>query len=319
MRPEQRESGVDTFLRRLGSVANVANAGINTYSGYKDLQSKSQAKDDANKGIYADKDQDPTKLVPATEGESGAIQRKVRRGEEVKDEWFKNYVAQEKSKSADEIANTQADTKYKLSQAGKNWAEVAKDKNPETKKFAQNEYQSAGFATRANQAQNAFNELTKTGYNPSGFWESIGASKLNPDFTTPENAKLYTQAKSDFVSAVLRKESGAAIGDAERAAEERKYFPQAGDTDKVKEQKASSRAAALATLESEAGGALGRVQNQLSENNSLKKLVAGDEKYQDMSGGKKSMIGARGTPAPPKTVKQNGITYTLNEKTGQYE
>ena len=120
MRPEQRESGVDTFLRRLGSVANVANAGINTYSGYKDLQAKSQAKDDANKGIYGGKELDPKDWVDAQEGEAGAQSFKVR-GEDgnVSDKFKRRYVTQEKAKSAEEIANTEADTSYKKAQA---WA-----------------------------------------------------------------------------------------------------------------------------------------------------------------------------------------------------
>jgi hypothetical protein len=61
------------------------------------------------------------------------------------------------------------------------------------------------------------------------------------------------QARRNFVSAVLRKESGAAIGVDEYKNEERKYFPQAGDTAKVIEQKQKARELAIKALEAQAG------------------------------------------------------------------
>lgn len=61
------------------------------------------------------------------------------------------------------------------------------------------------------------------------------------------------QARRDFVSAVLRKESGAAISASEYANEEKKYFPQLGDSDQVIKQKQSSRLKAIEGLKSQAG------------------------------------------------------------------
>jgi hypothetical protein len=61
------------------------------------------------------------------------------------------------------------------------------------------------------------------------------------------------QARRDFVSAVLRKESGAAISASEYANEEKKYFPQLGDSDQVIKQKQSSRIKAIEGLKSQAG------------------------------------------------------------------
>jgi hypothetical protein len=61
------------------------------------------------------------------------------------------------------------------------------------------------------------------------------------------------QARRNFVSAVLRKESGAAIGVDEYKNEERKYFPQAGDTSKVIEQKQKARELAIEALKAQAG------------------------------------------------------------------
>jgi hypothetical protein len=61
------------------------------------------------------------------------------------------------------------------------------------------------------------------------------------------------QARRDFVSAVLRKESGAAISASEYANEEKKYFPQLGDSEQVIKQKQNSRLKAIEGLKSQAG------------------------------------------------------------------
>jgi hypothetical protein len=61
------------------------------------------------------------------------------------------------------------------------------------------------------------------------------------------------QARRDFVSAVLRKESGAAISATEYANEEKKYFPQLGDSEQVIQQKQNSRLKAIEGLKSQAG------------------------------------------------------------------
>jgi len=61
------------------------------------------------------------------------------------------------------------------------------------------------------------------------------------------------QARRNFISAVLRKESGAAISPTEYVNEERKYFPQLGDSDKVIKQKQDARKLAIQALEAQAG------------------------------------------------------------------
>ncbi|WP_186092261.1 hypothetical protein [Burkholderia gladioli] len=63
----------------------------------------------------------------------------------------------------------------------------------------------------------------------------------------------YEQAKRNFISAVLRKESGAAIADSEFANEDKKYFPQAGDSAATIEQKARARDLAVEALKAQAG------------------------------------------------------------------
>jgi len=61
------------------------------------------------------------------------------------------------------------------------------------------------------------------------------------------------QGRRNFITAVLRKESGAVISPTEYRDEERKYFPQIGDTDVVIKQKQDARRLAIKALEAQAG------------------------------------------------------------------
>jgi hypothetical protein len=58
-----------------------------------------------------------------------------------------------------------------------------------------------------------------------------------------------SQAQRDFVSAVLRKESGAAIGKSEFENASKQYFPQVGDSPDVVAQKAANRKTAVEAIE----------------------------------------------------------------------
>jgi hypothetical protein len=61
------------------------------------------------------------------------------------------------------------------------------------------------------------------------------------------------QGRRNFISAVLRKESGAAISQQEFVNEEKKYFPQLGDSDSVIKQKQDARDSAVKALTIQAG------------------------------------------------------------------
>lgn len=61
------------------------------------------------------------------------------------------------------------------------------------------------------------------------------------------------QAKSNFITAVLRKESGAVISDSEFDREDKKYFPQINDSPAVVKQKENARKLAIKAIEVQAG------------------------------------------------------------------
>jgi hypothetical protein len=70
----------------------------------------------------------------------------------------------------------------------------------------------------------------------------------------PSNEQQLTdQARRNFITAVLRKESGASISPSEFANEEKKYFPQIGDTDQAIAQKQSARNLAIKAMGIQAG------------------------------------------------------------------
>jgi hypothetical protein len=68
------------------------------------------------------------------------------------------------------------------------------------------------------------------------------------------------QAKSNFITAVLRKESGAVISDSEFDREDKKYFPQINDSPAVIKQKENARKLAIKAIEVQAGPGAKNIQ-----------------------------------------------------------
>jgi hypothetical protein len=144
--------------------------------------------------------------------------------------------------------------------------ENAKAELENKKRPTEGEFTAGGFAKRAKQAEGELERLTTAGFNPaskssaiqgalpeSGVVGMIAESNKDPKF------KSYSQAKRNFISAVLRKESGAAISDKEYTSEDKKYFAQVGDTPEVIEQKRMARAQAIANLSAQGGRAMGLI------------------------------------------------------------
>jgi hypothetical protein len=73
------------------------------------------------------------------------------------------------------------------------------------------------------------------------------------NYLVSENYQKLDQAQRDFVNAVLRRESGAAISPSEFDNARKQYFPQPGDGPAVIQQKAANRQTAIAGLKRSAG------------------------------------------------------------------
>jgi len=108
------------------------------------------------------------------------------------------------------------------------------------------------FGMRMKAANDIINSLEDSGYNDASPKNLLAANGVTNYAASPEAQKLY-QAKLNFMSASLRKESGAAISASEYAAENKKYFPQPGDSKQVIEQKRQMRDLALRAIGTQAG------------------------------------------------------------------
>jgi hypothetical protein len=127
---------------------------------------------------------------------------------------------------------------------------AAKEKEPSGPQF------SAGiFARRLEQAEQVFDQLAESGYNRA----ERKIEGILPGELQSVARRANDQAERNFVNAVLRDESGAAISESEFKNAEQQYFPRPGDSDDVIKQKKANRMQALAGLRAEAGKALERI------------------------------------------------------------
>lgn len=127
-------------------------------------------------------------------------------------------------------------------------------KPKEEKPLTGDQVSSAGFARRLEQAEDVFNKLTESGYKRETMGESAQSFDPTGKFKSPQFVK-QEQAERNFINAVLRKESGAAISPSEFENAEKQYFPRPGDTPESLAQKRANRMQAIETLKLGAGPA----------------------------------------------------------------
>jgi hypothetical protein len=121
---------------------------------------------------------------------------------------------------------------------------------------------SVAYGIRMKEANSVLEDLAKSGTEKSaigaGAPYGIGAA-VNLLTASPQQQQVQ-QAKVNFITAILRKESGAAIGQDEFAREDEKYFPQRGDSDAVLAQKKQARQTAIKAMEIQAGPGAKEIQ-----------------------------------------------------------
>jgi len=110
------------------------------------------------------------------------------------------------------------------------------------------------FGTRAQESDAILQKLAKQGTDmPSVVKSAVERTPLvggalgagaNATLASPAQQQVE-QAQRDFVNAVLRRESGAVIAESEFENAKKQYFPQVGDSDQVKAQKAQNRQRAV--------------------------------------------------------------------------
>lgn len=109
----------------------------------------------------------------------------------------------------------------------------------------------AGFSDRMVQAMGQIDQFGQAGTSYSdtmkGSIPVVGNAMVSPEY------QQLDQAKRNFVNAVLRRESGAAVSPSEFENANKQYFPQPGDTPQTLEQKALNRKTALEGMARSAG------------------------------------------------------------------
>jgi hypothetical protein len=95
------------------------------------------------------------------------------------------------------------------------------------------------YSNRLAQNNATIEEIEKAGYNPAS--ATSAAERVAPNVMRSEAAQSYEAAKRNWMAAILRKESGAAISKDEYEQADKQYFPQWGDAKSVQAQKAKLR------------------------------------------------------------------------------
>lgn len=120
---------------------------------------------------------------------------------------------------------------------------------PKPDRPASTEYTARGFADKATQANASLQALIARGFDPAAISTGFGA--LSPNLMKSSEVQQSEQALRQFVNAVLRRESGAAIPETELRNYRKQYWPETGDSQETLAQKTESRKLAIAGLETE--------------------------------------------------------------------
>lgn len=109
---------------------------------------------------------------------------------------------------------------------------------------------SAGFANRLDHSGKVITEMENLGSSEIGV-----LTQFAPNILKSEDRQRLEQAQRNFVNALLRLESGAAIAPSEFESAKKQYFPQPGDREGTIKQKRENRQIALENMIAQAGSA----------------------------------------------------------------
>lgn len=107
--------------------------------------------------------------------------------------------------------------------------------------FTQTQGLAATFADRMNVANNIISNNGVATSAQSRVQAGLSRVPIIGNSIVSSNRQAYEQARRNFITAKLRRESGAAILDSEFATADKQYFPQPGDSQDVLRQKAYNR------------------------------------------------------------------------------
>jgi hypothetical protein len=130
----------------------------------------------------------------------------------------------------------------------------------DAKPLNENQANATAYGLRMKEANSILEDLAEKGVLKGAVIErtpligrALGQSLPSVLGGTSSAQQQVNQAKSNFITAVLRKESGAVISDSEFEREDQKYFPQINDNKEVIKQKEKARKLAIQAIEVQAG------------------------------------------------------------------
>ena len=136
---------------------------------------------------------------------------------------LKGYgIKSEFEKEQDRLEEEARDRRARIAADDK--ASIPKDEKPATV----DQSKSALYALRMTRSDEDMRSMQQKGFDPSSIANVWYKPTWNNLIKDPV-ARRYAAAKRNFITAVLRPESGAAIAESEFVNEDQKYFPQTGD------------------------------------------------------------------------------------------
>lgn len=171
-------------------------------------------------------------------------QQKQREAENAKDRELREQLQNALMGSRENIASLKATAKAQAPQ-----------------KLSGDMWKAGTFANRLDLAEA---DLDRAAANGNLTSYEASAMRKAPEGSKPEWLKQAEQAERNFVTALLRRESGAAISPEEFATARMQYLPQWGDTTAVLAQKKKNRELVKAALAQESGDAYNRIKSNFN-------------------------------------------------------
>jgi hypothetical protein len=109
------------------------------------------------------------------------------------------------------------------------------------------------YVNRMTNAEDAIGQFSASAAGPGGNFGRLAEKLPGGEYMMTEDYQRYARAKKDWISANLRKESGMAIGASEYAQDDKKFFPQPGDSPATIADKARARSIAVEGMKRAAG------------------------------------------------------------------
>lgn len=121
-----------------------------------------------------------------------------------------------------------------------------------TKPLTETQSNATAYGMRMKDSSDIIDKLEQSGFDTGAPMNLLAYNRLTNFKASPKAQELYA-AKLNFMTASLRKESGAAISPSEFTSEDKKYFPQPGDDVETRAQKKAARELAIRAMAVQAG------------------------------------------------------------------